>query len=122
MSNGMRVDLSALDEVIRKLWRLLDDMDKAGTTSKYDTTIPEHAFGQTSGEVVFHEAKNLHAAQTEMKTKIEGIIKTLHGLIDDFSTKTSKVRDRYNDEEHEIKRGVGGGSGGSTKGKLAQTN
>ena len=30
MSNGMRVDLSALDEVIRKLWTLLDDMDKAG--------------------------------------------------------------------------------------------
>ncbi|GAA3583031.1 MULTISPECIES: hypothetical protein [Streptomyces] len=122
MSNGMRVDLSALDEVIRKLWRLLDDMDKAGTTSKYDTTIPEHAFGQTSGEVVFQEAKNLHGAQNEMKTKIEGIIKTLHGLIDDFSTKTSKVRDKYNDEEHEIKKSVGGDSGGSTKGRLAQTD
>ncbi|MEU1254399.1 hypothetical protein ACWHLZ_24370 [Streptomyces chartreusis] len=119
MSNGMRVDLSALDEVIRKLWRLLDDMDKAGTTSKYDTTIPEHAFGQTSGEVVFQEAKNLHGAQNEMKTKIEGIIKTLHGLIDDFSTKTSKVRDKYNDEEHEIKKSVGGDSGSSAKNPMA---
>jgi len=119
MSNGMRVDLSERDEVIRKLWRLLDDMDKAGNTSKYDTAIPEHAFGQTSGEVRFEEAANLHGAQTEMKTKIEGIIKTLHGLIDDFSTKTSKVRDRYNNEEHEIKKSVGGDSGGSPKGQLA---
>lgn len=122
MSNGMRVDLSELDEVIRKLWRLLDDMDKAGTTSKYDTTIPEHAFGQTGGEVMFQEAANLHAAQSSMKTKIEGIIKALHEMIDDFSTKTSKVRDRYNNEEHEVKKSVGGDSGGSTKGQLAQTN
>ncbi|MFF3908466.1 hypothetical protein ACFYZJ_21335 [Streptomyces sp. NPDC001848] len=120
MSNGMRVDLSALDEVIRRLWRLLDDMDKAGTTSKYNTEIPMDAFGQVSGKsCVFEEAAELHAAHREMKTKIETIIEKLHGLIDDFSTKTSKVRDRYNDEEHEIKRGMGGDSGGPKKGQLA---
>ncbi|NUP19274.1 MAG: hypothetical protein HOZ81_24930 [Streptomyces sp.] len=119
MSNGMRVDLSELDEVIRKLWRLLDDMDKAGNTSKYDTAIPEHAFGQTGGEVMFQEAKNLHGAAAEMKTKIEGIIKKLHELIDDFSTKTSKVRDKYNNEEHEIKKAVGGDSGGSANNPMA---
>ncbi|GHK04762.1 hypothetical protein ACWEWI_17855 [Streptomyces sp. NPDC003753] len=120
MSNGMRVDLSALDEVIRRLWRLLDDMDKAGTTSKYSTEIPANAFGQATGDsCVFHEAAELHAAHREMKTKIEAIIEKLHGLIDDFSTKTSQVRDRYNNKEHEIKHGMGGDSGGSTKGKLA---
>jgi hypothetical protein len=120
MSNGMRVDLSALDEVIRRLWRLLDDMDKAGTTSKYDTEIPINAFGQASGDsCVFLEAKDLHGSQSEMKAHIEGIIRRLHGLIDDFSTKTSKVRDRYNDEEHEIKKGVGGDSGGSTNNPMA---
>ncbi|QOV35184.1 hypothetical protein IM697_34705 [Streptomyces ferrugineus] len=114
MSNGMRVDLSALDEVIRRLWRLLDDMDKAGNSSKYDTHIPEDAFGQVSdGSCRFLEAQDLKAAESEMKIKIEEMIKKLHELIDDFSTKTSKVRDRYNDEEHEIKRSVGG-SGGST--------
>ncbi|MFJ6648591.1 hypothetical protein ACIQPS_23400 [Streptomyces sp. NPDC091290] len=112
----MRVDLSALDEVIRKLWRLLDDMDKAGTTSKYSTEIPMDAFGQSC---YFTEARDLHGAQGEMKAKIEQMIKKLHELIDDFSTKTSKVRDKYNDEEHEIKRSVGDNSGGSTKGKLA---
>jgi hypothetical protein len=111
MSNDVRVDLSALDEVIRRLWRLLDDMDKAGTTSKYDTEIPMDAFGQTC---YFTESGDLHAAQGEMKTKIEKIIKQLHELIDDFSTKTSQVRDKYNDKEHEIKTSVGGDSGGST--------
>jgi hypothetical protein len=112
MSNGMRVDLSALDEVIRRLWRLLDDMDKAGTTSKYDTEIPIDAFGQAC---YFREAADLHAAQGDMKIRIEKIIKQLHLLIDDFSTKTSQVRDKYNDKEHEIKTSVGGDSGGSTK-------
>ncbi|MEU6529964.1 hypothetical protein ABZ869_12325 [Streptomyces sp. NPDC046928] len=116
MSNGMRVDLSALDEVIRKLWRLLDDMDKAGTTSKYSTEIPMDAFGQSC---FFTEARDLHGAQGEMKAKIEQMIKKLHELIDDFSTKTSKVRDKYNDEEHEIKRSVGDNSGSPAKGKLA---
>ncbi|MEV6668480.1 MULTISPECIES: hypothetical protein [Streptomyces] len=116
MSNGMRVDLSALDEVIRKLWRLLDDMDKAGTTSKYNTEIPMDAFGQSC---FFTEARDLHGAQGEMKAKIEQMIKKLHELIDDFSTKTSKVRDKYNDEEHEIKQSVGDNSGGPAKGKLA---
>ncbi|MGC9542563.1 hypothetical protein [Streptomyces sp. UG1] len=115
MSNGMRVDLSALDEVIRRLWRLLDDMDKAGNSSKYDTHIPADAFGQVSdGSCRFLEAQDLKAAESEMKIKIEEMIKKLHDLIDDFSTKTSKVRDRYNDEEQEIKHSVGGGSGGST--------
>jgi len=112
----MRVDLSALDEVIRKLWRLLDDMDKAGTTSKYSTEIPMDAFGQSC---YFTEARDLHGAQGEMKAKIEQMIKKLHELIDDFSTKTSKVRDKYNDEEHEIKRSVGDNSGGPKKGQLA---
>ncbi|MGW1751540.1 hypothetical protein ACWCRD_39245 [Streptomyces sp. NPDC002092] len=122
MSDGMRVDLSALDEVIRRLWRLLDDMEKAGTTSKYATEIPENAFGQVSEESCkFHEAEELHGAHRDMKTKIEGIIEKLHGLIDDFSTKTSKVRDKYNDEEHEIKHSMGSGSGGSAKGQLASS-
>ncbi|KUO14615.1 hypothetical protein AQJ91_45840 [Streptomyces dysideae] len=112
----MRVDLSALDEVIRKLWRLLDDMDKAGTTSKYETELSMDAFGQSC---YFAEARDLHTAQVKLKSDIEGIIKKLHALIDDFSTKTSKVRDKYNNEEHEIKTSVGGDSGGSTKGKLA---
>lgn len=116
MSNGLRVDLSALDEVISKLWTLLDDMEKAGTTSRYETEIPMSAFGH----IDFEEAKDLHGAHGEMKLKIEGIIKKLHGLIDDFSTKTSKVKDKYNDQEHAIKHGMGGDSGGSGKDKLAQ--
>jgi hypothetical protein len=116
MSNGMRVDLSALDEVIRKLWTLLDDMEKAGTTSKYETEIPLDAFGWAGH---FQEAQDLHGAHSDMKANIERIIEQLHKLIDDFSTKTSKVRDRYNDGEHKIKHGMGGDSGGSKKNSLA---
>lgn len=120
MSDGMRVDLSAMDELIRRLWRLLDDMDKAGTTSRYETEIPANAFGQVSAESCkFLEAESLHLAQSEMKNNIEKMIKKLHELVDDFGTKTSKVRDKYNDGEHEIKRSVGGDSGGSTKDSMA---
>ncbi|MFJ7903862.1 hypothetical protein ACIQ6V_25780 [Streptomyces sp. NPDC096198] len=113
MSNGMRVDLSALDEVIRKLWTLLDDMDKAGQTSRYNTEIPMDAFGNTC---TFLEAGDLHAAHKDMKTDLETSIKELHGLIDKFGTSTSKVKDKYTEQEYANKRQMGGGSGGS-KGK-----
>ncbi|MGR6973071.1 hypothetical protein ACU639_26355 [Streptomyces cynarae] len=110
MSNGMRVDLSALDEVIRKLWSLLDDMDKAGQTSRYNTEIPADAFGNTC---MFKEAGDLLAAHKDMKTDLETAIKDLHGLIDKFGTSTSKVKDKYTEQEYANKRQMGGDSGGS---------
>ncbi|MEV6588078.1 hypothetical protein [Streptomyces acidicola] len=95
MSNGMRVDLSALDEVIRKLNGLLSDMDKANTKAKYETDIPSTAFGSMK----FLESNGLHTAHQDQKTKIENMIRGLHQLINDFGTSTSKVRDKYNNEE-----------------------
>ncbi|WP_329123724.1 hypothetical protein [Streptomyces sp. NBC_01465] len=106
--SGMRVDLSAMDEVIRKLWGLLDEMDTAGTTAKYNTEIPATALGHES----FKEAAKLHAAHGEMKTSIEAMIKKLHGLIDEFGTSTSKVRDKYSEQENANKTQMGGNSGG----------
>ncbi|MDG4856949.1 hypothetical protein P8605_02030 [Streptomyces sp. T-3] len=114
MSDGMRVDLSALDEVIRKLWALLDDMDKADGKAKYETSIPSTAFGSME----FLESNELHAAHEKMKTKIETMIKGLHGLIDDFGKSASKVRDKYNEQEHANKHGMGGDSGPAKKGDL----
>ncbi|WP_030944983.1 hypothetical protein [Streptomyces sp. NRRL S-646] len=102
MSNGMRVDLSALDEVIRKLNGLLSDMDKANTKAKYETDIPSTAFGSMQ----FLESNELHTAHEKQKARIEGIIKALHGLIDDFSTSTSKVRDKYSNQEQANAQGV----------------
>ncbi|MEV0094317.1 hypothetical protein [Streptomyces sp. NPDC050738] len=106
--SGMRVDLSAMDEVIRKLWGLLDDMDTAGTAAKYNTEIPPTALGHES----FKEAAKLHGAHGEMKTNIEAMIKKLHGLIDEFGTSTSKVRDKYSEQENANKTQMGGSSGG----------
>ncbi|OEJ24717.1 hypothetical protein AR457_09550 [Streptomyces agglomeratus] len=110
MSDGMRVDLSALDEVIKKLWTLLDDMDKAGETSRYRTDIPMDAFGQTC---MFLEAGDLQKAHVDTKGDLEGVIRGLHGLIDKFGKSTSKVKDKYTEQEYANKNHMGGDSGGS---------
>jgi hypothetical protein len=106
----MRVDLSALDEVIKKLWTLLDDMDKAGETSRYRTDIPMDAFGNTC---LFREAGSLFNAHKDAKSDLESAIEGLHGLIDKFGKSTSKVKDKYTEQEYANKNHMGGGSGGS---------
>ncbi|WP_328501403.1 hypothetical protein OG828_14855 [Streptomyces sp. NBC_00457] len=107
----MRVDLSALDEVIRKLWTLLDDMDKAGQTSRYNTEIPMDAFGNSC---LFLEAGDLHTAHKNMKTDLEKAIQSLHELIDKFGKSTSKVKDKYTEQEYANKNQMGGDTGGSS--------
>ncbi|MFJ9589845.1 hypothetical protein [Streptomyces acidicola] len=102
MSNGMRVDLSALDEVIRKLNGLLSDMDKANTKAKYETDIPSTAYGSME----FLESNVLHSAQEAQKAKIETLISELHKLINKFGTSTSKVRDKYSNQEQANAQGV----------------
>jgi hypothetical protein len=104
----MRVDLSALDEVIRKLWRLLDDMDKAGQTSRYRTDIPAKAFGAGG---LFQEASELSLAYKETKDDLEAAIASLHGLINRFGTSTSKVKDKYTEQEYANRQQMGGSSG-----------
>jgi hypothetical protein len=111
MSNGLRVDLSALDEVIRKLNGLLSDMDNAHKKAKYETDIPSTAFGSMK----FLESNDLHGSYQAQKTRIEKMINDLHGLIDDFGTSTSKVRDKYSNQEHANKQGVSAApTGGAT--------
>lgn len=108
MSDGMRVDLSALDEVIRRLWTLLDDMDEAGKTSRYRTDISTKAFGT---EGAFQEASELALAYKETKGDLEGAIASLHGLITRFGTSTSKVKDKYTEQEYANRQQMGDGSG-----------
>ncbi len=130
MSNGMRVDLSALDEVVSKLRWLVDEMGSLETKAKYSTAIPAGAFGaagdtdaETGHTLDFREAGELHAAHGEMKINLERIIKKLNGMIDKFGTDTSKVRDKYSDQEHATKTTMGGdgqnASPGSNKGVIA---
>jgi hypothetical protein len=112
MSSGMRVDLSALDEVIRKLNGLLSDMDNAQKKAQYETDIPSTAFGSMK----FLESNDLHDAHQNQKARIEKMIKDLHQVIDDFGTSTSKVRDKYNNQEHANKQRVSAAPNGGSKG------
>lgn len=115
MSTGMRVDLSELDNVIRKLNGLLSDMDKANTKAKYETDIPSTAFGSMK----FLESNELHTAHQDGKARIEAMIKGLHQLINDFGTSASKVRDKYNDQEQANKQGVSAAPDSAPKGGSA---
>ncbi|MFF4504196.1 hypothetical protein [Streptomyces sp. NPDC001401] len=108
MSDGMRVDLSALDEVIRRLWTLLDDMDEAGKTSRYRTDISMKAFGAAG---TFQEASDLFHAHKDAKDDLEDAIAGLHGLITRFGKSTSKVRDKYTEQEYANRQQMGGDSG-----------
>ena len=130
MSDGMRVDLSALDEVVSKLRWLVYEMGSVETKAKYSTAIPAGAFGaaddtdaETGDSLHFREAGELHSAHAEMKIHLEGIIKKVNGLIDKFGTNTSRVRDKYSDQEHATKQTMGGGghnaSPASNKGVIA---
>jgi hypothetical protein len=107
MSSGYKVDLSALDEVIKKLNRVVDDMGGPHTCAKYETYLPPGWLGKG-----FSEEDGLRGAHSEMKGKIEGYIKQLQGLINQFSSNTSQVRRNYDDQEQKTKHGVSTEAGG----------
>ncbi|MDI3388312.1 hypothetical protein QIS99_19190 [Streptomyces sp. B-S-A8] len=107
-STGMRVDLSALDEVVSRLRTLVDDMEEAGKTSKYRTDIPQSAFGQAG---TFLEAGDLFNAHETAKSDLNRAITDLQDLIEKFGTSTSKVRGKYTEQEYATKEQMGGGSG-----------
>jgi hypothetical protein len=130
MSDGLRVDLSALDEVVSKLRWLLNEMGSVETKAKYSTAIPAGAFGaagdtdaETGDTLDFREAGELHSAHSEMKVNLERIINKLNGIIDKFGTDTGRVRDKYSNQELATKQTMGGGSQNagpaSNKGVLA---
>jgi hypothetical protein len=104
----MRVDLSELEETVRKLGRVKTAMDGSVTKSKYGTNLPDGALG-----VDFTEERDLTKAHSEMKKHIEEIVDYLNGVIDDFGTKTKKAHGKYQDAEHDAKNGMDGGRSGS---------
>jgi hypothetical protein len=106
-STGMRVDLSALDQVISKLRGLLNDMDNAKGKAKYETDLKQGVFGDGK---TFPESFDLHVSHDGMKKQIEDMIDKLNDLIDDFGTNTSKVRDNYSNQEHDVTNAMQGGS------------
>ncbi|MDI3419504.1 hypothetical protein [Streptomyces luteolus] len=110
----LRVDVSGINEVISKLQHLLLDMEGARTTSRYETEIPPGALGNAD----FLQARQLHVAHSDMKLYLEAVVESLDALIDDYGTKTAKMRDGYSDQEYDIAKGMGGGSGDPGRPKL----
>lgn len=107
MGDGYKVDLSALDEVIKRLNRVVDDMGGPHTCAKYETYLPAGWLGKG-----FNEENDLRAAHSGMKGAIEGYIKQVQGLINQFSSNASQVRRNYDDQEQKNKQAVSTDSGG----------
>lgn len=104
----MRVDLSELEETVRKLNRVTTAMGESVGKSKYNTYLPKGALGAG-----FAEQTDLDAAHDSMKTHIEDIVKFLNEVIEDFGTKTKNAHGKYQNAEHDAKYGMDGGRSGS---------
>lgn len=105
----MRVDLSELEETVRKLGRVKSAMDSSASKSKYNTELPKDALGSAR----FTEGTELTAAHDEMKHHIDEIINYLNRVIDEFGTNTKRVHGQYQEAEYEAKHGMNSGRSGS---------
>lgn len=105
----MRVDLSELEETVRKLGRVTSAMGDSVTKSKYNTYLPDGALGSPK----FTEGTELTSAHTEMKSHIEEIVRVINGVIEDFGTNTKNAHGKYQNAEHDAKNGMDGGRSGS---------
>ncbi len=111
MASGQyRVDLSALDEVVKKLNWVISDLGDAKSDSKYKTYLPAGALGESVEGARFMEAEKLHGAHTEMKTHLEEIVEHIHDLVDDFGAKTKKTHGAYQDQEADVTKSMQGGA------------
>ncbi|MFR9674643.1 hypothetical protein [Streptomyces sp. TR06-5] len=109
MSNGYKVDLSALDEVIKKLNQVVDEMTGGPKTrAKYETDIPPGWFGNAN----FSEASGLQTEHKKVKSQIEGYIESLENLIVKFSSDTAQVRKNYDEQEQKNSQGLSNGGAG----------
>lgn len=103
VGNHMRVDLSELEETVRRLSRVTGAMGESAGKAKYNTYLPEGALGER-----FTEASELAAAHDVMKRHIEEIIGVIHEVMDDFGKNTKKVHGNYQNAEHDAKHGMDG--------------
>ena len=105
----MRVDLSELEETVRKLGRLATAMGESVTRSKYNTYLPEGALGSHR----FVESNELTDAHRTMKAHIEEVVEVINEAVDDFGTKTKTVHGNYQNAEYDAKYGMDRLSSGS---------
>ncbi|MFI9275899.1 hypothetical protein ACIGXM_35180 [Kitasatospora sp. NPDC052896] len=91
------VDLSALEEVRRRLSTMLGQLDGTAVDAKYKTTIPAGCLG--AREDRFQEAAGLRLAHDTAKESIGAIVTHLTSLIDSYRTKTGIVHGSYQDSD-----------------------
>lgn len=99
MAKEYRVDLDALDQVVKELNGVLKDMGGRKDNAKNRTYLPAGALGKN-----FTERDKMHQSHDEMKKYIEDKIVTLiEKLVDDFGQKTRKTKEAYDDAEQKNK-------------------
>jgi hypothetical protein len=92
---GYEVDLSYLQDTLKKLQGVSDGMDVVCGVSNYQTNIARSEFGGDK----FIEAGNLFAAHDHMKTELTKMIATLKSMIQDFTDKTGSAHAQYAAQE-----------------------
>ncbi|WP_052442910.1 type VII secretion target [Streptacidiphilus neutrinimicus] len=89
--SGYEVDLSYLQDTVKKLQGVADGMDDANQKAQYQTNLIHTQIGSET----FIEASNLHTAHDNMKTQLANMIKTLQTMIQEFTDKTGSAHDQY---------------------------
>ncbi|MFD9815972.1 hypothetical protein [Streptomyces sp. NPDC059080] len=108
MGDQYRVDLSALEDTVRKLNVILKDLGNAHADTRYKTSLSPNALGGDAPGATFLEARKLTNAHTEMKTHIEGIVAHLNKVMDTFGTNTRKAHGNYQNQEAETAGSMSG--------------
>ncbi|MFF4601164.1 hypothetical protein ACFY12_00190 [Streptomyces sp. NPDC001339] len=108
MADQYRVDLSALEDTIRKLNGILKDLGNANADTRYKTSLSRNALGADAPGATFLEARKLTDAHEKMKQHIEEIVQHLHDVMNEFGTKTRKVHGNYQNQEAETAANMSG--------------
>ncbi|MGW8552147.1 hypothetical protein [Streptomyces tubercidicus] len=99
MAKEYRVDLDALDEVVRKLNGVLKDMNGTKGKAGSGTFLPPSSLGKKYEEHVM-----LHKAHGDMKKFIDSeIVDKIQSLVDEFGKKSKKTKEAYDDAEQDNK-------------------
>ncbi|UNO39651.1 hypothetical protein [Streptomyces sp. MST-110588] len=108
MADQYRVDLSALDETVKKLNSVLKDLGNAHADTRYKTSLSPNALGADAPGATFLEARKLTKAHEVMKQHIEEIVQHLHEVMDKFGNKTKKAHGHYQNQEADVTTSMSG--------------
>ncbi|KPC66727.1 hypothetical protein [Streptomyces chattanoogensis] len=97
MADEYKVDLDRLDEVVKKLNGITNDMQCTKGKATSNTYLPHGALGSQ-----FEEEAELRKKHEALKDYIENqILKKLESFIKDLTDKTAATHGRYQDKEQE---------------------